>query len=447
MKGQYPPFSGEPYPSTILSYTLPAGMPGWADVQVSTPIGSGVLPKSVFYAKSVTDYASPDSFAAMLVDEKRKQVYLSAGDHIDVFSTASGQFLAPLKPVAQGAKKQFAGLALTPGGSQLLAADLTDGSLAVINPDTGTSTYIPVVAAGPGINNCEVGPLYVAAASTATNLAFVTTGSLPAPSCPPYAGAYVVNLQTHAVTSPTCSGTGVDATSDGNFVVFGGAPCIYSAQSSSYTTGSFPYQGASGVIDISGDGNVLASNQVLGDVHGNQLGSIAHPIPLYGPTVNSANPASVLLQPRLNASGSLLYYGYPNYFEIVDVAHASLRMRFALTETVQATASPMAIDSGGRNVYLITDKGLTAIDLGAAPLSIGHLSQQNAGPGTQIVVRGSGFDSGTTATVGGIAATVSFTDENTLALTIPAAASGPQDIVLTKLDGESYTLESAIVLP
>jgi len=43
------------------------------------------------------------------------------------------------------------------------------------------------------------------------------------------------------------------------------------------------------------------------------------------------------------------------------------------------------------------------VDFGAAPLSIGHVDPQNASPGTQIVVRGGGFDSGTTATAGGVA--------------------------------------------
>ena len=87
------------------------------------------------------------------------------------------------------------------------------------------------------------------------------------------------------------------------------------------------------------------------------------------------------------------------------------------------------------------------VDFGAAPLSIGHVDPQNALPSTQIVVRGSGFDSATAVTVKGVAAPVTFTGENTLALTIPGAASGPPDIVLTGSDGETYTLENAVVLP
>ena len=408
------------------------------------------LSKSVFYAKSVTDYSSSDSFTAVLVDEKRKQVYLSAGDHIDVFSATSNQFVAQLQPASQGSQKQFTGLALTPDGSLLLVADLLDGSLAVINPDAPLNTFaIPITPATGVGTSCANGPLYVAA--TSANQAFVTTGGLPASACPSSGSTYIANLQTHAVSRPPGIGGGgfsVDASGDGNFVAIGGCFCTYSVQNSSYNRAAFPLDLADGLgIAISSDANVIGSNQVLGDVSANLLGSLARPIPLYGNAAYFTPSQNPLLRPRLNASGSLYYFAYLNSFEIIDVPHASLRMRFALTETIQNTASPLAIDSGGRYVYLLTDKGLTVVDLGAAPLSIGHLSPQAASPGTLIGVRGSGFDSGTTATVGGVAATVSLTDENTLTLTLPSVASGPEDVVLTRSDGETYTLENGVVLP
>ena len=87
------------------------------------------------------------------------------------------------------------------------------------------------------------------------------------------------------------------------------------------------------------------------------------------------------------------------------------------------------------------------VDLGEAPLAIGHMSQQLASAGTQVTVRGSGFDSTLTATIGGQAAGLSVSDENTLTITVPAAASGPEDIVLSRGDGASYTLEHGISLP
>lgn len=448
--GQYPPFSGEPYPSAILAYTLPPGTPGWTDLQITTPIGTGTLPKSIFYAKSVTDYSSSDSLTSVLFDAKRNQVYLSAGDHVDVFSTTSNQFLAPLHPAAQGTQKQFTGLALTPDGTQLLVTDLLDGSLAVINPDSPSGTYAIAIAPSTLLGTCPVGPLYVAA--TSANQAFVTYGSLPAPSCPASGNVYIANLVAHTATTPPavapCGITAqeTDASADGNFVAFGSPPCLYSVQNSTYALEPFPYGLSNETgIAISADANVVASNLVMADSSLNMLGSVATPIPFYG--TSNTQALNVLLRPKLNASGSLYYFSYANYFEIIDVEHAALRMRFSLTETIQNTASPLAIDSGGRHIYLLTDKGLTVIDLGAAPLSIGHLSQQNVAPGSQIIVRGSGFDSATTATIGGVAASVSFTDENTLTLTIPAAASGPEDIILIRGDGEIYTLENGVVLP
>ena len=197
---------------------------------------------------------------------------------------------------------------------------------------------------------------------------------------------------------------------------------------------------------ISGDANVIALGNLLFDSSVNALGSIAQPIALYQAPVFTTAASTPLLRPRINASGSLYYTAYPNYVEIMDVRHGLLRMRFSLTQTVQNMPTPLAIDPSGRYVFLITDHGLTVVDLGQAPLSIGHLSVTSATSGTQVTVRGSGFDAGTTATVGGLLASVSFTDDSTLTLTIPSAATGPADIVLTRSDGESYTLENGIVV-
>jgi hypothetical protein len=64
-----------------------------------------------------------------------------------------------------------------------------------------------------------------------------------------------------------------------------------------------------------------------------------------------------------------------------------------------------------------------------------------------VAVRGSGFDATVTATVGGEPAAVSITDENTLTLTVPAVASGPEDIVLVRGDGATYTYENGLTIP
>jgi IPT/TIG domain len=445
------------FPSVRLNYTIPAGTPGWADVAVNTPNGQNTLPKSLFYAQSVTDYASADKFAAVLYDDKRKQIYLSAGDHIDVFSLNLKQFLSPLTPPAQGATKEFAGLALTTDGSTLLATDLLDGSLAVINPDQPSGAYvIPVAPANTGDPRCSIGPIYVAAASN--NQAFIMLGGLPGVGCGPNLGSsyYAVDLVTKqaspAVFPPNCpiSGNSIASTRDGTKLALGGTPfAIYDVvKNFCYFGGTFAPGGdiVSGAY-ISADGNVASSQYAFTDSAANLIGQVGQPGIYYDFFSFPTGSTAPLQQPKLNDAGSLDYFAYPNFFDIVDVRHGLLEMRFSLVETVLNTAVPLAIDSGGRQVYLLTDKGLTIVDLGEAPLSIGWLNPAVSAPGTQIAIRGSGFTTSTTATVGGEPAAVSFIDENTLTLVVPMVPSGPSDIVLTNVNGGAYTLQQAVSVP
>lgn len=458
---QYPPFTGE-QTDMYLSYTAPSGNPGWTDLTVTNPNGTSTLPKSFFYAKSVTDYSTTDSPTSVLYDNTRNQLYVSAGNHIDVFSLSSNSFSTPLQPPAVGANKQFQGLALTPDGKYLLAADLTDNTLAVIDPDSPSSAYaVPVATGGLGVGySCPTGPLFVAADNLGN--AYVVTGGVTGTACG--AGGYeaVVSLTSKSSTlmkAPGCNVFGqaayVVSTARGTLIVFGGG----------YSGGAFqlyvPAQGSCipaaapampyGVT-ASADGNVIGLLRAFVSPSGNILGRFAFPEVFY-PGATSAvyynySPYQdgALQNPALNDAGSLYYWAYPNYVDIVDVRHGTSSLRFGLTETVTNTVSPMAIDSSGQRIFLITDKGLTVVDLGHAPLSVGHFSQTSASAGNQIEIRGSGFENGITATLGGASASLSFTDSETLTLTVPDANAGPEDLILTNPDGTTYTLQNAITV-
>lgn len=105
----------------------------------------------------------------------------------------------------------------------------------------------------------------------------------------------------------------------------------------------------------------------------------------------------------------------------------------------------LTIDENGQRLVALTTSGLSIVQLANVPLGVGTLSP-SSGPtagGTAVTVRGSGFQSGITATLGGKAASVSLTDMNTLILTTPALAAGPQQLVLTNPDGESVAMDSA----
>ena len=452
---QYPLYTGE-QTAMYLSYTVPAGTPGWADLTVKAPAGTGTLPKSIFYAKSVVDYFMSDSPTFVLYDSTRNNVYLSAGDHIDVFSMTSGGFSTPLQPPALGAKKQFQGLALTPDGHYLLAADLTDGSLAAIDPDTPSDNYVvKTVTNGTEIYSGTTGPLFVAADNLSH--AYVVYGGVIGVASGPGGPGSEVNLASKSSAGIAQSGSTfgagfVQSSSDGSLVAFGGGAEggfeVYSPALQAPIPSAGPAQ-AYGVA-VSGDGNVLATERAFASPSGNIIGRMGYPpifYPQSGEYYNFTPYASGSLQnPALNAAGSLYFWAYPNYIDIVDVQHGIPRLRFSLSETVTNTVSPMAIDGGGQHIFLITNMGLTIIDLGEAPLSIGHLSQTTVSVGSQITVRGSGFENQISATVGGVTATISYSDSETLTLNIPAANAGLEDIVLTNPDGTTYTLGSAVTI-
>ncbi len=166
------------------------------------------------------------------------------------------------------------------------------------------------------------------------------------------------------------------------------------------------------------------------------MGNVTHPTVLNNgltatPYPLNNYPPNVLLRPRLNASGSLYYWAFPNFFEIFDVPTGMLRLRFSLAQIVQNVETPIAIDQGGRPIFLITNAGLTVVDLGIAPLSVGHLSSSTVSAGADIKVRGSGFASSTRLLLEGSPQQLIVPMKTLLQITIPALSSGIQDLALT----------------
>lgn len=79
------------------------------------------------------------------------------------------------------------------------------------------------------------------------------------------------------------------------------------------------------------------------------------------------------------------------------------------------------------------------------PLGIGTLTPASgpAAGGTTLTIRGSGFVSGATVTIGGKSAAVTFKDMNTLTVIAPALATGAQRLTITNPDGETVSLDAA----
>jgi hypothetical protein len=107
----------------------------------------------------------------------------------------------------------------------------------------------------------------------------------------------------------------------------------------------------------------------------------------------------------------------------------------------------LTTDENGQRLFALTTSGLTVVQLASVPLGIGTISPANgaASGGTPVTIRGSGFQSGIRLTIGGKTATVTFKDMNTLTFSTPPLAPGPQQIVLTNPNAETYSLDAAFL--
>ena len=242
-----------------LLVTVPPGSAGKADITVTSSAGTATLASGFNYVP-VTDYASSDTFTNILYDPKRDWVYLSAGDHIDVFNAESNQFLTPIVPPSLGGTRQIMGLALTPDNSTLVAANFPDSSVAIIDPDnpgSSSAVQIPVtIASTPGVNT-------VVATSTGDVFVNGTSGT--------FGGCQLwdLNLSTLKATERTDPGASgfcgyVFSRDTLGGLAFGGG-AVWSSATNTFTAGSAILNEDSSAqlsdsIAASGDGYWLASD-------------------------------------------------------------------------------------------------------------------------------------------------------------------------------------------
>lgn len=427
--------------------TVPPGAPGRADVTVKSEAGTATLPKAFMYVPSAIDYSSSDTLTYVLYDPQRHWVYLSAGDHIDVFSADTQQYLTPIRPPSVSGGRAIRGLAMTPDFSKLLAANFADISVAIIDPDNPSSAIavqIPVsIVNAPGVSDVV---------ATNTGKVFVDGVSGTFSGCS--GQVWELDLATLKATLRTdlpfpgvqIGGNNFSRDAVGNLVSLAGSCGTYLWNAS---TDTFILGLAGSSNATSADGYWFASDYTLLD---SQM--IEH--------IQAQEPEffSDLLVfkdwagEKMNASGSLLYTPIPTGFAtvesngiaITDTNHGSWLGQILLSEQIleSPVQSSMDYDEAGNRLFLITNKGLTAIQLASAPLSIGYLNPASGSSsgGSAVTIRGSGFESGATVRIGGASATATFVDASTLHVVTPTGSVGGTRVSVKNPDGTSYSLDA-----
>jgi sugar lactone lactonase YvrE len=466
------------YPFSLQRITLltPPGTLGPADITVTSSAGTTTAPRAFQYTQPAQVFAKSALYKFIFYDQKRQWLYLSATDHIDVFDLAATQFhstpiTAPGGPAPNAAIR---GLALSPDASQLIAADFGAQSVYLLNPDTAAGTTIPVGGVAGFLNS---GPARVAATSTQTVFVAMSgegSSSGVCSSCLSQLNLSAIPPTVQPAPQPqvtSLTGTPLvqaDATGNQIFLAYntatGGPLGFWSAAARDQFTTSLAKESA---IDLAAasDGTMFASRTATAtEIRAADLTLAAIPAVPELEQIPAGVPVPGL---ALHPSGALLYQpfltgpapaappatGIQGGVDILDAHTGLLRLRMFLPEPLATLstdidalhASFLAIDENGQRIFAITTSGLTEIQLATVPLAIGTISPISApaSGGTVLTIRGSGFQSGATVTIGGKPAVATFKDMNTLSVTTPTLSTGPQQVVISNPDGNSYSLNAA----
>jgi len=420
---------------------VPEGPVGLADITLTSRSGTSTIKNGFTYLPGIIDYYLADSPTNILFDAKRDRVYLAAKTQIDVFDAATREFLTPITPPTAKRVRQLDGMALTPDGSKLLIVDSNNIQLLIVDPDSPTK--IVRVAVQPGATVYYAGASSVAA--TSTNKAIVGVVAQTSVMCPsgPY---YEVDLSKLTVSTLSIPGVScipgeaqvLSDTKGDNVIAAGGGAALWNVTENQWT--SLPFAGGYDAA-FSGDGYWYSSGMMAFNPQLWEQTQLQVPVFFGGGTYGY--PETLMPGAKLNSSGSLLYQPLGQNIDVMDVNRGTWLRRIVMPENVQFAQNPMALDEASNRLFLITNEGLTVIQMDAPQLSIGYLNPPS-GPqagGTTVTVRGSGFEPGATVKIGGKNATAIFIDSSTLTVTTPTLPAGGARVQVSNPGGASYWLD------
>lgn len=430
----------------------------------------------------------PAQYKFLLYDQKRQFIYLSAAAQIDVFDLQAAIFkptgltlyCPSYRSPGPCPDDDVRGMVLTPDGSHLIAADFGSQNIYLFDPDTPNTPAIATSVAASGYN-----PARVAATNLQTVFVAFSAEATPSAMC----SSCVAQLDLSA-TPPT-----IQPLLQPELATLTASPLLQADPAGDRVILSFATApgGPLGIWDPARQVfNLSATNEIATDLavaaDGTSCATAVGPaIEVHGVDSNLQStllstftvPPSTQVPNRfavpglvMHPTGALLYQpfltgppppppspgappvtGLLGGIDILDAHTGQLRFRVLLPEPFAALSTDIdglhagfiALDETGQRIFALTTFGLTVVQLTHVPLGIGTLSPATgpASGGTTLTIRGSGFQTGSTATLGGKTATVTFKDMNTLTIVTPSMTSGPQQITVTNPDSETSTLSAA----
>lgn len=445
-----------------VTVTTPPGSPGLADVSLQALSTTSTLSTSFQYAQSRTNYSFSTVPTFLLYDSLRNLLYAADDGQVEVIDPIGQRVLAPLVPASgKLANSNFAGISLSPDGNRLWVADAGANLIHMISLDSPGTGYSINPAAALG-SSTPVTPLRVFELSDGTLLGSTTDLFLIDPAI--QSGNWVLNSMQQPM-----QGYVWNTTNQGNNALVTYTPGgngIWNVN-----TGLNVPTGLSTSMFWGSAANQAPFFEAAANEDGTLFGGSAGTL-MFGPSVPldafkdfNLNVLGVAFEsnadPLAHASGLTLHPSGALYYQLVkdlngltavdvtDVNHWQSAYAIALPGTM--SYSPLlnetfsqhqiAIDPTGQYIFAVTSSGITETVLNSIPLSIGNIQPAFAqAPASQtFTIRGSGFQSGSVVSFGGVPAPTTYTDPNTLTATPASLSAGWFDVTVTLPGGATYT--------
>jgi hypothetical protein len=437
----------EPFatPMESASFTVPKGVVGAADVTVTTSSGSKTLTGAFQFNPSTQLHATTSVLEAGVYDSARKAIYYTTTNQILTWSITSNTWLSPIN-VPNSSSAALTGIAISPNGQYVVAADQGNRAVVVFDPDApqGIKSF-PVSDGGFGLEPASVavsnlGKVYF-------NLAFTYRGGWGT-RCQGDL-MWALDTTSGATTDLDPFGQGAEMcmsiadrvllSADGNtvFVDDEGGLALYDVPSGTWTSlmGS---EVADSDMALSGDNSRLFATFNLIDWNRAYLGTPAWS------DLDLSDSQTVLLGEKLDRNGTILLQPWSQALDLVDLSHLVKAQRIALPYKVQTVFDPLVWDDDNDTAYMIVNGGLLEIPL-TPPLILQAASPAYGSAGTSVTLIGSGFTDGDTATVDGITAPLTVIDRHTATLVTPEHPNGAGVIVVTASNQQSSSLDPGFV--
>lgn len=430
------PGSLYPFPIEHLKFTTPPGKIGFADITLSTSNGT-ITKKNGF--QYLSRKIIPNLFPVqMVLDEPRSQLYAADSVSGDVKAVD----LRTLKVITllNVPGSPATALAITPDDRKLV---VTGGNATLTVFDLGTGKILHTFVPDSWISPVRLVPNALVATSRGTTLVSVAN-----PQLLDNGEVDEVDVQSGNAVK-VVSGlayTMLAASADGEKAYIGGL-ALWSAASDSFIAGKSYSYGIS-EIATSASGDQLAATVAVNNVDLLQ-GTYASDLSLINMSaaVDQQIWSHRLLAYglKMHSSGSLQYRPTNADVEIWDAHRGNILRSVGLPGGVAAVADSLAVDRSGTKFYAAENTGVSIIDLGAAPLSIGAVVPQSgsASGGNSLTLLGSGFESGATVTIDGHLVAAHVLDSTRITFTVPAISAKKVAITVTNPGGGAYTLPAS----